>query len=274
MSIITYHVEGIMPVDELYGTYVTATSESVDWSTNEFDGETDEFAWTSMECDTIDVPVDEFNETDPTCAECGDPVAFIKGLDGNYALFHVGEPDEDGDYPIEVETDQDHEADLYLDPDDFDGVHIRFASADAADLTFHVVGTGQLEVLGQTVYLEGPMMNYRYEVDLNRIGSMEDAAFALKDVPLCIVDMEGDHYLALTGGGMDLSWEICEAYMRLGYLPPTHFARLPRYAGTHGEKHLLIVEAMKKSHELQIGWLQSNVDDLNRLETELREGTL
>ena len=31
----------------------------------------------------------------------------------------------------------------------------------------------------------------------------------------------------LLGAGMDLSWEICEAYMRLGYLPPHHFARRP-----------------------------------------------
>jgi hypothetical protein len=38
--------------------------------------------------------------------------------------------------------------------------------------------------------------------------------------PLCLVVVGSDWGLALTGGGMNLSWEICEAYMRFGYLPP------------------------------------------------------
>ena len=61
----------------------------------------------------------------------------------------------------------------------------------------------------------------------------KEAAKALVDLPLCIVYLieEEAYFLALTGGGMDLTWQICEAYMRLGYLPPTHFSRLPRYAG-------------------------------------------
>ncbi len=29
---------------------------------------------------------------------------------------------------------------------------------------------------------------------------------------------------------MDLSWEICEAYLRLGYLPPLYFCMLPARA--------------------------------------------
>jgi len=30
---------------------------------------------------------------------------------------------------------------------------------------------------------------------------------------------------------MDLSWDICEGYMLLGYLPPVHFCDLPAFAG-------------------------------------------
>jgi hypothetical protein len=30
---------------------------------------------------------------------------------------------------------------------------------------------------------------------------------------------------------MDFSWQICEAFMRLGFLPPVHFANLPGLAG-------------------------------------------
>ena len=83
---------------------------------------------------------------------------------------------------------------------------------------------------------EGPMMNYYYPVDswvIRQNGGLHEAAARLKGLPLCLVEWEerDDYALALTGGGMDLSWEICEAYMRLGELPPTHFADLPGYAG-------------------------------------------
>jgi len=80
------------------------------------------------------------------------------------------------------------------------------------------------------VNAEGPMMNYAYPIRLNRVGT-EEAQTALIDLPLCIVQTEDAEYMALTGGGMDLSWEICEGYMRLGYLPPVHFSRLPELAG-------------------------------------------
>lgn len=85
---------------------------------------------------------------------------------------------------------------------------------------------------------EGPMMNYFYPLPTYRGAASEDAK-KLAHLPLCIVEFLGDdvedderYGLALTGGGMDLSWEICEAFMRLGYLPPVHFAgQLPEMAG-------------------------------------------
>lgn len=83
---------------------------------------------------------------------------------------------------------------------------------------------------------EGPMMNYFYA--LPEQPDIEEATLALVRLPLCIVSFDGpswhiedDWALALTGGGMDLSWEICEAFMRLGYLPPVHFGRLPGMVG-------------------------------------------
>lgn len=42
-----------------------------------------------------------------------------------------------------------------------------------------------------------------------------------------IVRAGDEHGLALTGCGMDFSWEICESYLNLGYYPPAHFCRLP-----------------------------------------------
>lgn len=78
---------------------------------------------------------------------------------------------------------------------------------------------------------EGPMMNYAYPFP----GSLdEDDASKIAHLPLCIVIRDGYDSgceLALTGGGMNLSWEICEAYVLLGQLPPAHFAGLSGMCG-------------------------------------------
>ena len=80
----------------------------------------------------------------------------------------------------------------------------------------------------------GPIVNYYYPFTYFR-GDPNEAALAIADLPLCLVYFEDNNLreeesyaLALTGCGMDLSWEICEAFMRLGYLPPAHCAVLPR----------------------------------------------
>lgn len=77
-----------------------------------------------------------------------------------------------------------------------------------------------------------PMMNFAYPLpDLGVAADVYDAADRIHDLPLCVVSRDGGYELALTGGGMDLSWEICEAFMRLGFLPPFHFCELPGMAG-------------------------------------------
>ncbi len=91
------------------------------------------------------------------------------------------------------------------------------------------------KALGKTVDLptaEGPMMDYYY--GLPGFGTdPETASRTIADLPLCLVHFpELDTWgLALTGGGMDLSWEIAEAYLRLGYVPPFHLSDLPAMAG-------------------------------------------
>lgn len=110
---------------------------------------------------------------------------------------------------------------------------------------------------------EGPMMNYAYPLPAYRGNPVYDAR-SLVHLPLCIVQEGDETFLALTGGGMDLSWEICEAYMRLGYLPPLHFADLPRMAG-RGESpdDRTIIAACKRSAEVAIGWAQRTLENLN-----------
>ena len=44
----------------------------------------------------------------------------------------------------------------------------------------------------------------------------------------CLGDEKDGHYLLLTGGGMDLSWDLAFGYMVCGYLPPACL-NLPRF---------------------------------------------
>jgi hypothetical protein len=111
---------------------------------------------------------------------------------------------------------------------------------------------------------EGPMMNYWYAVDLSKMDNdPEEAARLIADLPLCVVQVDGAYGLALTGGGMDLSWEICEAYTRLGQLPPVHFCDLPRMAGrgdSAGDRY--IVAACRESLRVQMKWAANKLRNL------------
>lgn len=120
-------------------------------------------------------------------------------------------------------------------------------------------------------YGEGPMMNYYYPLP-RFTDDPGDAALLIADLPLCIVRFEdGSGYgLALTGGGMDLSWEICEAYIRLGYLPPIHFAGLPRMAEQTKKAQLLTVSAMRKSLEITKQRAAYALNDLDGIEDWLK----
>jgi len=85
-----------------------------------------------------------------------------------------------------------------------------------------------------------PMMNYYYPLPdefakdmLEKFGSNWATKIKDKLSNTTVIRFEDDdkYALALTGGGMDLSWEICESYINLGYLPPVHFCDLPHMAG-------------------------------------------
>lgn len=102
---------------------------------------------------------------------------------------------------------------LYSDDDLTDAI------GDTFDATLAALSAARDEGSAQSG-AEGPMMNYFWPVH-NR-GNLEEMAVSIADLPLCVVEFEdsGEIGLALTGGGMDLSWEIAEAYIRLGYRPP------------------------------------------------------
>lgn len=105
-----------------------------------------------------------------------------------------------------------------------------------------------------TVYLEGPMMSYWYPV---KLADCEAAAMLIAHLPLCVVQFDDDETgLALTGGGMDLSWEICEAFIVLGYRPPVHFCDLPVMAGRGtSERDIAIIAACEESCRIKERWV-------------------
>lgn len=65
---------------------------------------------------------------------------------------------------------------------------------------------------------EGPQANFIWPVttDLDPL----DAAYQIRHLPLCVVEMDGIYGLSLTGGGQDFSWQIAMGFLLLGYFPP------------------------------------------------------
>lgn len=107
-----------------------------------------------------------------------------------------------------------------------------------------------------------PMMNFVYPLG-------EDftipADFRTKLENTTIVSIDGKHYLALTGGGMDLTWEIAESYINLGYYPPAHFCRLPGIAGRGDTpKDRRIVECCNEGLRTMIQWLTQRIEENRR----------
>lgn len=100
------------------------------------------------------------------------------------------------------------------------------------------------------VFNEGPMMNYWYPCHIEKPA---EEAKKIVDLPLCIVEIDGKTGFALTGGGMDFSWQICEAYMLQGYLPPAEFADLPVMSGKdNSQRTRWVVSGCEASFRAQL----------------------
>lgn len=66
-----------------------------------------------------------------------------------------------------------------------------------------------------------------------------------------LAELDDNLVLMLTGGGMDLSWDICTAYILAGQLPPVHFAaHLPEFAGkTLTQQNKVVLVACERALE-------------------------
>ena len=100
------------------------------------------------------------------------------------------------------------------------------------------------------------MMNYYYDLTYYKGDPQEDqmtlyqsSANVVLVRMMGIDDNEDSYVLALSGGGMDLSWDICHAYILLGYSPPIEFCHLPDFSGQDNtqEPFWTILKACLKS---------------------------
>lgn len=101
------------------------------------------------------------------------------------------------------------------------------------------LGYGSYEAMEES---NQPMMNYLYPLGEGDEFDAQDAK-VLDHLNVCLVyfNQSEEYALALTGGGMDLSWDIVEGYIRLGYLPPLYFSHLPKFAGTKKDARKTVI---------------------------------
>ena len=114
---------------------------------------------------------------------------------------------------------------------------------------------------------DGPMMNYFYPLP----NLDESDAAKLVDTCLCVVAVGDETGLALTGGGMDLTWEIAEAYMLIGHLPPVAFCRLPASGRGLNARDRWIVAGCLRSCEVAASWATRRADDIRAMVRKARK---
>ena len=116
-----------------------------------------------------------------------------------------------------------------------------------------------------------PMMNYYYPLPNHNdiTGRLDHQQRLLLDFAgnVVLVLVNDEPVLALTGGGMDFSWEICHAYILLGYYPPVHFCKLPRMADKNSldPKDARIIAGCRRSLEIMANWIEDRQRHLGSL---------
>lgn len=69
-------------------------------------------------------------------------------------------------------------------------------------------------------YPDGPMMSFYWPLgELLPLGDPARTASAMRDLSTCLVQVDEVYGIALTGGGMDLSWHLASAAVAAGFLP-------------------------------------------------------
>lgn len=117
-----------------------------------------------------------------------------------------------------------------------------------------------------------PVMNYYWPVDLAYGVSPSAAAERIEQyggaTSLVYIESVNTYAIVLTGGGMDLSWDICAAYICCGCIPPSRLLLgLPHFAGGYGTRFgKLIVDTLLPLLVKHFEWqVQRAKDEITRL---------
>ena len=110
----------------------------------------------------------------------------------------------------------------------------------------------------------GPTMTSWYGLGSQDLeDKMEMIALAIVDLPVCCVRVGDDYGLAVTSNGDVTTWDICEAFLRAGYYPPTHFARkLPLRDGQLSPKQQWIVAGCQIAIQKHMNLLREGIKHL------------
>jgi len=118
-----------------------------------------------------------------------------------------------------------------------------------------------------------PIMNYVYPLpdDFEIEGKeLKKLVKKMSGITVIYLTDEDGYFLALTDGGMDLTWEICEGYIILGYLPPAYLCRylrsMPRTKLNSRTKRVLA--ACRRSLLWQKSQIETALRDLKRIRKE------
>jgi len=246
------------------GMYCSAIDEmpiDYDWCEHPYDFDDSGVGWRVADQESIDEILSELED--------------VELKDGDKVAVTISPPDRDGD--IELLFDEHStfdEISQILKPFEIDisQEDIEFGSKDFTrkgpfdQSWLKLLSLWDLE--GELFFHEEddfqPMMNFAYPLP---DGFRGDGDWRKAMSCMTLVTIDGRHYLALTGCGMDLSWEICETYLRCGYWPPIHFAqRLPKMSGRGvSEMDKMIIEACRVSLEIARGWIDNGLESLEGL---------
>lgn len=113
-----------------------------------------------------------------------------------------------------------------------------------------------------------PMVNYLYPLpdfdeQLPWIQSLRPYAEAIRPIGIIYIADNEEYYLCLAGANDDFTWEICYAYMMLGYLPPYWACKLVNYSG--------LDMTQIKNQQIAFGALKSIEIGKHRMEVRERE---
>ena len=114
-------------------------------------------------------------------------------------------------------------------------------------------------------------MNYYYPLPNFSMEPSKAQAILHKDGgAVCVVLVNDEPVLALTGGGMDMRWDICEAFILLNYYPPFDFTDLPKFAGEKlTPKNERIINACIETAEILNKWSTQRIAALTEYKAEL-----